>query len=101
MSCSNVAGVRTVSVLPFHDPVSSCFVIAASEVPVIEFPALAGKNTKLLFFFPGPLYLLPLWSLPPLRAWFPLCSGLLQEPFSFLFLVCGARIRYRKQLLRS
>lgn len=62
-----------------------------------QFPATVRKHVKLLFS-PGPLCLLPLWSLPPLRAWFPLFSGLLQEPLHFCF-VCGV-IRLRKQLLR-
>lgn len=69
-----------------------------------QFPAPDGKSVKLLLFFffsPGLLCLLPLWSLPPLRAWFPLSSGLLQEPLSFLFLVYGAWISFRKQLFRS
>lgn len=59
------------------------------------------QTSPFFFFSPGLLCLLPLWSLPPLRAWFPLSSGLLQEPLSFLFLVCGAWISFRKQLFRS
>lgn len=66
-----------------------------------QFPAPAGKRVKLLFS-PGPLCLLPLWALPSLRAWFPLSSGLLQEPLSFLFCVrCDDKVQEAAAQIQS
>lgn len=66
-----------------------------------QFPATAGKHVKLLFS-PGLLLLLPFWFLPSLRAWFPLASGLLQEPLLLLFCVwCDDKVQEAAAQIQS